>query len=189
MRCEEDHDLILPDGQVHIYLNTHGTNDNEVPGELVELLHYMEHTTQKNRKMKSERVQKLSRQVEKIKADQEVGIKYMRFRDEFLLDRLDIKEEVREEVKEEVREEVKEEVREEVKEEVREEVKEEVKKLQSILLICKKLAKQKSVEEIADAIESDVSFVRVICDIAKNFAPDYDAEKIWSPPLPNTKSR
>ena len=44
--------------------------------------------------------------------------------------------------------------------------------------ICCKLRKLKSVEEIADELEEDYSRVKVICDTAMNFAPDYDEEKV-----------
>ncbi len=44
--------------------------------------------------------------------------------------------------------------------------------------ICCKLRKLKSVEQIADELEEDYSRVKVICDTAMNFAPDYDEEKV-----------
>lgn len=180
MRCEEDHDLVLQDGQVHIYLNTHGTNEDEVSGELVELLHYMEHTTQKNREIKSERIRKLSRQIEKIKTDQKVGIKYMRFRDEFLIERMEIRAEAREEGLAEGRAEGRAEGLTEGRAEGRAEGRMEGQELQAITVICKKLAKHKTIEEIADAIEGEVSFVQEISDIAEGFAPDYEADKIYA---------
>ena len=40
--CEEEPDLRLDDGAVRIFLNSHGTNRNEVSEELVALLEYME---------------------------------------------------------------------------------------------------------------------------------------------------
>lgn len=40
--CEEEPDLRLEDGAVRIFLNSHGTNRNEVSEELVALLEYME---------------------------------------------------------------------------------------------------------------------------------------------------
>lgn len=39
MRCDEDNGTLLDDGTVRIYLNTRGTNDDEVPAGLVEFLH------------------------------------------------------------------------------------------------------------------------------------------------------
>ncbi len=45
-------------------------------------------------------------------------------------------------------------------------------------LVCKKLAKNKSAEEIADSLEEDIDTIRLICDTAAPFAPEYDAEQI-----------
>ncbi|MCF2681213.1 hypothetical protein JQM69_11065 [Faecalicatena contorta] len=47
-----------------------------------------------------------------------------------------------------------------------------------IQIICKKLKKNKSVSEIADALEEEQDIVQKICDIAFKYAPDYDIEKI-----------
>ena len=47
-----------------------------------------------------------------------------------------------------------------------------------VSLVCKKIAKNKSVEQIADELEEDVSKIQKIYDIAKEFAPNYDVEKI-----------
>ena len=65
-----------------------------------------------------------------------------------------------EEVKAEVREEVKTEVREEVREAVIEEIRAEAKKENLMILIRSKVAKGKSTEEIADALEVDVETIK-----------------------------
>lgn len=44
MKCDEQPELDLADGAVRIFLNTRGTNADEVSEELIELLKYMEHT-------------------------------------------------------------------------------------------------------------------------------------------------
>lgn len=46
--------------------------------------------------------------------------------------------------------------------------------------ICKKMTKNKSIEQIADELEEDVSKIQKIYDIAKEFAPDYNVEKIMA---------
>ena len=43
---------------------------------------------------------------------------------------------------------------------------------------CKKLSKGKSVNQIADELEEDVSKIKEIYDVAKDFAPEYDVKKI-----------
>ena len=53
-------------------------------------------------------------------------------------------------------------------------------KLKLISIICRKLAKGKSVPVIAEELEQDdITFVSEICMIAEGFAPDYDTEKIY----------
>ncbi len=69
------------------------------------------------------------------------------------------------------------EIRGEARGEARGEVKGEVKKL--ISLVCKKLAKGKDVEAIAEALEEEVSYIEKISRIAKRHAPEYDCEKIY----------
>lgn len=45
-------------------------------------------------------------------------------------------------------------------------------------LVCRKLAKGKTPEAIAEDMEEDISEVKRICDAAAKYAPDYDIEKI-----------
>ncbi len=52
----------------------------------------------------------------------------------------------------------------------------EIKKL--VTMTCKKLKKGKSPETIADELEEDLDTVKNICDIASEYAPDYDVEAI-----------
>ena len=44
-KCEERPECGLNDGATKIFLNTRGTNPEEVSAELVEFLHYLENTT------------------------------------------------------------------------------------------------------------------------------------------------
>ena len=44
--------------------------------------------------------------------------------------------------------------------------------------VCRKLAKGLSLEEIADHLETNISQISKICEIASSYAPDYDAAKI-----------
>ena len=48
-----------------------------------------------------------------------------------------------------------------------------------IELICKKMKKNCSAEEIADLLEEDRAKVETIYNTALDFAPDYNIEKIW----------
>ena len=47
-----------------------------------------------------------------------------------------------------------------------------------ISLICKKLRRGKSVEEIADEMEENLESIKTVCIIASKYAPDYDIEEI-----------
>ena len=44
--------------------------------------------------------------------------------------------------------------------------------------IFRKLRKGKSIAEIADDLEEDEVRIKVICDVAQKYAPDYDEEKV-----------
>ncbi len=48
-----------------------------------------------------------------------------------------------------------------------------------IELICKKLAKGKSVEVIADEVEESADRVQEICNVIGEISPDYDVDKIY----------
>ena len=86
MACREEPGLELEDGAERIFLNTRGTNPEEVSPELVELLHYMENTNTaalaENRK-----VREIQRRVEAIKSSEEVGVRYMQAWEEKVLER------------------------------------------------------------------------------------------------------
>ena len=45
--------------------------------------------------------------------------------------------------------------------------------------ICRKLIKGKDVETIADELEEEPEQIEEICRIARQYAPDYDEEKIF----------
>ena len=47
-----------------------------------------------------------------------------------------------------------------------------------IRLVCRKLRKGKSAEEIASDLEEDEIRIRIICNQAQNYAPNYDEEEV-----------
>ncbi len=51
-------------------------------------------------------------------------------------------------------------------------------KLLLIKMVCKKLKKGKTAEEISEELEEELSVIENICRMAKCFAPDYDVEKV-----------
>ncbi|MEI3516231.1 MAG: hypothetical protein V8R50_02520 [Clostridia bacterium] len=68
----------LHDGATRIFLNTHGTDEEGVSEELIQLLRYFEQTTEENAAgSHSQKIEKLQKRVEEIKKNEEVGIRYM----------------------------------------------------------------------------------------------------------------
>ena len=87
-RCDEDPSLLLEDGAVRIFLNSHGTNPEEVSEELVEFLKYMESTDAfLAENSKNEKIKQIHKHVSQIKASEEMGVKYMQKWEERVLDR------------------------------------------------------------------------------------------------------
>lgn len=79
MTCEEVPGLKLEDGATRIFFNTKGMDPQGVPSELVDLLHYFEHTTAEvAERSSSPRIRRLQEKVEAIKSSEEMGVKYMR---------------------------------------------------------------------------------------------------------------
>ena len=93
--CEEEPDLRLEDGAVRIFLNSHGTNRDEVSEELVALLEYMETMDADKIGDDSENLKKLHEYVEQIKASEDIGVKYMQKWEELEYEREDAREEGR----------------------------------------------------------------------------------------------
>ena len=78
MSCDEIPGLKLYDGATRIFLNTHGTDEEGVSEELIQLLRYFEQTTEENAAgSHSRKIEKLQKRVEEIKKNEEVGIRYM----------------------------------------------------------------------------------------------------------------
>ena len=70
--------LKLHDGATRIFLNTHGTDEEGVSEELIQLLRYFEQTTGENAAAShSQKIESLQKRVEEIKKNEEVGIRYM----------------------------------------------------------------------------------------------------------------
>ena len=94
MCCMENKERILEDGAVRIFLNTHGKNPDEVSPELVQLLHFMEHTNEAPPAGgECEKVQRLRKKIEAIKSNEEVGVRFMQEWEERELERIDARKE------------------------------------------------------------------------------------------------
>lgn len=78
MRCDEESELALGDGAVRIFLNTNGNNKEDISQELVELLGYIEHSTDTfAQKCTSSKVREIHEHICRIKMSEKIGVKYM----------------------------------------------------------------------------------------------------------------
>ena len=94
MRYDEITGLKLHDGATRIFLNTHGTDEEGVSEELIQLLRYFEQTTEENAAgSHSRKIEKLQKRVEEIKKNEEVGIRYMNAFEEKMWERREGREE------------------------------------------------------------------------------------------------
>ena len=97
-RCDENPALLMEDGAIRIFLNSHGKNPEEVSPELIELLKYMESTDAVlAENSANEKLKKVHKHVSQIKASEEMGVKYMQKWEEKVLDIEKGREEGREE--------------------------------------------------------------------------------------------
>lgn len=153
MQCDEIPGLKLKDGATRIFLNTHGQNPEEVPAELVEFLKFAEDTPDAVFPYKSPRVKKLAHQIDRIKKNQEVGVKYMQLWEEMEYERR----------------------------ESRAEGKAEGKALNLIQLVRKKLKKNLEVQEIADLLEEDDTTILRIRNLISEYpdSPDDELAEIF----------
>ncbi len=78
-RCEEE-DFPLGDGAARVFLSTKGMNESEVPKELVNLLHYMENSTDAYvSEVDDPTVRKLHERIRELKRSREWEARYMQF--------------------------------------------------------------------------------------------------------------
>ena len=86
--CKEDKSVELLDGSIRIFLNTKGTNNDEVSQELIDFLHYVESTDEKIAvTSKSDRIKQIHACVSRIKSSEEAGVKYMQKWEEKIIER------------------------------------------------------------------------------------------------------
>ena len=69
------------------------------------------------------------------------------------------------------------ELKEELVSELKEELREEYQR-SFVERVCKKMRRGISVQDAADMLEEDISLIQEVYDIAADFAPEYDTEKI-----------
>lgn len=88
--CEECPDLKLNDGAVRVFINTKGINRKDFSQEFLDFMEYLMDTTdERAEKTSSEKIKAMHREVQKIRASEEMGVKYMQKWEERVYDRLD----------------------------------------------------------------------------------------------------
>lgn len=94
--CEECPDLKLNDGAVRVFINTKGKNCKDFSQEFLDFMEYLMDTSdEKAMKTSSERVKMMHKEVQKIRASEQMGVKYMQKWEERVYDRLEGKEEAK----------------------------------------------------------------------------------------------
>ena len=140
MKCEEVPELKLDDGAMRIFLNTRGEHPELVSPELIELLKYMEHSTDEvSGSCESKRIQEMHRRVCQIKASEKTEVKYMQTWEEKIL----IKQEGIVEG-------------------------EQIGRLKEKTEVVKKLSDKFSVKQISEMLEIDISEVENIIEEIQN---------------------
>lgn len=92
--CQECPDLKIEDGALRVFINTKGTNCKDFSQEFLDFMNYLMATTDENAvKTSSDRVKAMHGVVQKIRASEEMGIKYMQKWEERAYDRLEARAE------------------------------------------------------------------------------------------------
>ena len=139
MQCKEVPGLSLQDDAIRIFLNTRGQHTEGVSQELIELLRYMEHTTEEvSASCTSERIHNIQKRIHAIKSSEKIGVKYMQAWEEKILEQEKAREEghasgLREGLIQKLKE-----------------------------LVEKKVQKGYSAEEIAEMLEEDIETIQKI---------------------------
>ena len=84
MQCEEVPEMELGDDATRIFLNSHGKHPELVSRELIELLEYMEKSTDAVvEECESERIHQMHERVNRLKSSKEMEIKFMIWQSQF----------------------------------------------------------------------------------------------------------
>ena len=155
MRCDEEPEIALEDGACRIFLNTRGTDPAGVSEELIELLRYIEHTTEEvSSSCRSQKIQELQRRIAMIKSSEEIGVKYMQEWEEKIIEKRRAREEGLAEGRAEGRE------------------------YQMFLMIRRKMIKGCSAGETADILEEDPEHVGKVYEFLRD-RTDQSEEESW----------
>ena len=158
--CRECPELKLGDGAIRIFINTAGKNRADFSEEFLDFMDYVTNSSAEIAdRTKSKRIKLIHRQVKKVKESEKMGVRYMQRWEELA--------EAKDEGLAEGRSEG---------------LAEGLSKGEERILIrqiCKKLRKGKTTKQIAEDLEEDIEKIEKICEAAREFAPDYDCDRIY----------
>lgn len=153
-QCLEVPGLALRDGATRIFINTFGTNKENFSQEFLDFMEYINDTRDVvAARSESSRLKLIHSTVEKIRCSEKCGVKYMQRWEEIEYARQDGHAAGYEEARNEGI-------------------------LREVIAVCKKLAKGKSIEQIADELEQEWERISEICHVAEKYAPAYDQDAI-----------
>ena len=151
--CKECPELKIEDGAVRIFINTKGKNKEDFSQEFLDFMEYITKSTDEvAAKTESEKIKLIHRRVRRIRASEKMGVKYMQEWEELAY----------------------------AKEEGINEGYQIGRDQHLIQMVCKKLDKGKIPAIIAQELEESEETVQKICDVAEEFSPEYDCEKIYN---------
>lgn len=151
-RCRECPELALGDGAVRIFINAKGKNKGDFSQEFLDFMEYITASTDAvAEKAESIRIKQIHENVRKIKESEKAGIKYMQRWEEIAYARQD----------------------------GRTAGQSEGEMFKLIKLVCKKIARNKPLEEIAEELEEEPEVIRHIVQSIQKFSSGYDCEKIY----------
>ena len=154
-QCKEVPGLTLRDGATRIFINTFGTNREDFSQEFLDFMEYINDTRDVVvARSESSRLKLIHSKVEKIRHSEKCGVKYMQRWEEIAYARQDGHAAGYEEARNEGI-------------------------LREVIAVCKKLAKGKSIEQIADELEQERERISEICHVAEKYAPAYDQDAIF----------
>lgn len=95
-KCRESESVVVEDGRTSIFLNTHGTNEQEESETFVKFMKYVRAELGESMDdYEDDFVRKLQRTVKKVKQSREMGVRYMSFYEMLKEERSDGREEGR----------------------------------------------------------------------------------------------
>ena len=163
--CLEVPNLRLNDGARRIFINTKGKNPENFSQEFLDFMDYINASSDAvAEKADSDKIKRIHERVRTVRTSEKTGVKFMQWWEE----------------KAYAREEGWAEGLEEGLAAGREEGQSEGRLSLLVQQVCQKLKKGLSPETISEHLEIDIEQISLICDIAKDYAPEYDINIIIS---------